>query len=192
MLLGVLGPAAILLHANFAVDSVNGGVALVSMLLVSLSGFVGRFFYTRVHHGLFGHRETLREVGLRAESSRSALAQALRGHPAAVESVRSFEARALARPRGPLDALSRLLLFRGRARATQRRVRRLLRAAAPSAAAVPESLEQALRVHLDTVRRVAQFGVYERALSLWHAVHVPLCVVLFSAAAVHVVAVHLY
>jgi hypothetical protein len=33
---------------------------------------------------------------------------------------------------------------------------------------------------------------YERAFALWHAFHLPFCVVLFGAAAVHVVAVQMY
>jgi hypothetical protein len=39
---------------------------------------------------------------------------------------------------------------------------------------------------------VAEFRAYERLFSVWHALHVPLCVLLFAAAAVHVLAVHLY
>ncbi len=62
MLLGVLGPAAILFHANFEARSTNAAVALAAMLIVAGSGFVGRFAYVRVHRGLFGQRETLREL----------------------------------------------------------------------------------------------------------------------------------
>jgi hypothetical protein len=162
------------------------------MLIVSGSGFVGRFAYTRVHHGLFGHRETLREVTLRAESSRSALAQALSARPAAAQRLRAFEDAALARPRGPLAALARVVLLGRRARAARRRAVAALRGGPPLAPAAAKQLEEAVAAHLALVRRVAQFGFYERALSLWHAIHLPLCVVLFAAAAVHVVAVHLY
>jgi hypothetical protein len=42
------------------------------------------------------------------------------------------------------------------------------------------------------MRRVARFSSYERAFALWHAFHLPFCIVLFGAAAVHVVAVHMY
>ena len=49
-----------------------------------------------------------------------------------------------------------------------------------------------LHAYLAAVRRVAEFGAYEQLFSLWHAFHLPLCVLLFGAAAVHVLAVHLY
>jgi hypothetical protein len=49
-----------------------------------------------------------------------------------------------------------------------------------------------LHDYLAAVRRVAEFGAYEQLFSLWHAFHLPLCILLFSAAAVHVIAVHMY
>ena len=59
--------------------------------------------------------------------------------------------------------------------------------------AIPrDEAERSVRAHLQAVQRVAEFAFFERVLSLWHAVHVPLCVLLFLAGSVHVVAVHLY
>ncbi|RIK90851.1 MAG: pyridine nucleotide-disulfide oxidoreductase, partial [Proteobacteria bacterium] len=74
--------------------------------------------------------------------------------------------------------------------AALRAVHRELRAERGRADA--RAVESALRAHLGAVRRLAAFAFYERVLSLWHAVHLPLCVLLFSAAAIHVIAVHLY
>jgi hypothetical protein len=56
MALGILGPLFILAHSRFHVGSINAGIALASMSLVAISGIVGRFIYTRIHHGLYGHR----------------------------------------------------------------------------------------------------------------------------------------
>jgi len=193
MLLGVLGPALILFHANFEVRSMNAAVALAAMLIVAGSGFIGRFAYSRVHLGLFGQRDSLRAVTERAEASRSALHTALRAVPEVAEFVRDFEQRALAPPRGVLSGLFRALELGHRTRSAQRRARSRLRAAPPASLPVgAEAVSRALRAHLALVRRVAEFGFYEGVLALWHALHVPLCVVLFIAAAIHVVAVHLY
>jgi hypothetical protein len=193
MLLGIVGPVAILFHANFHVGSTNAGVALVAMLVVASSGFVGRFAYARVHRGLFGQRETLAEVAARADQSRSALHTALRAAPGVEACVREFEAAALSHRTSVFGQLGRALALGRRTRATVRRARRLLRQSPPGALAVPpEVVARALRRHLALVRRVAEFGFYERVLALWHALHVPLCVVLFTAAVVHVIAVNLY
>lgn len=193
MLLGILGPLAVLFHANFHARSVNATVALACMLVVAGSGFIGRFAYSRVHHGLFGHRESLAEVTRRADDSRSALHSALSAAPGVAECVREFEGQALARSSGVFAQLGLVLVLGHRTRATQRRAKRLLRASPPGSLAVPaETIAAALRRHFALVRRVAEFGFYERLLALWHALHVPLCVVLFTAALIHVIAVNLY
>jgi len=61
MILGVLGPALIVIHSDFNLQSVNATVAFVAMLTVAASGLVGRYLYGRVHRGLYGsptaHRE---------------------------------------------------------------------------------------------------------------------------------------
>ncbi|MGH2901262.1 MAG: pyridine nucleotide-disulfide oxidoreductase, partial [Solirubrobacteraceae bacterium] len=107
MLLGVLGPVMILFHANFEVRSMNAAVALVAMLIVAGSGFIGRFAYARVHTGLFGQRETLRDVMARANESRSALHRALGAVPSVAECVAEFEAQVLEPPRNAFAELWR-------------------------------------------------------------------------------------
>jgi len=42
MICGLLGPLAILYHANFGLGSINSAVALACMLLVAGSGLIGR------------------------------------------------------------------------------------------------------------------------------------------------------
>lgn len=184
MLLGVLGPVAIAFHANFAAASPNARVALAAMVLVAGSGFVGRFVHARVHLGLYGRRQSLRDVQRGADASRRALDAFLAARPALAARVREFEDEALAARPGLVGGPWRLARLARRARATRRAVLAGRRG--------DRQLEAALRAHLAAVRRVAAFGFYERALSLWHAVHLPLCVLLFTAAAIHVVAAHLY
>jgi hypothetical protein len=186
MLLGVLGPLAILFHANFRVGSRNAAVALAAMALVAGSGFVGRFVYTRVHHGLFGRRESLRELSAQAASSRGTLAPLLRAAPELSAAVRAFEAQALAPAEGLLAGAAKAIRLAAGTRSTSRRARRALRGAGGARAL------ETLQAHLALVRRAAELAFYERVLGLWHALHLPLCVLLFAAAAIHVVAVHLY
>ena len=45
---------------------------------------------------------------------------------------------------------------------------------------------------LGATQRVAEFGVYDRLLQLWHVAHVPLVYLLVISAIAHVVAVHMY
>ena len=96
----------------------------------------------------------------------------------------------------PLIVAINALLARWRLR---RYVSRALRAAArqsPSVAEQRQRLRRAARSYINTrlvaTRRVAEFEAYERLFSLWHVLHMPLMFIMFMAAIVHVVAVHVY
>lgn len=192
MLLGVIGPTLICFHADFEIGSMNAAVAFGAMVLVATSGFLGRFVYTRVHLGLYGQRESLREVERNADASRRTLDALLATHPRVAARLRDFEKGALG---GASVGIRRVLAIGASARATRRALRRELRAGGASQGrddANARAVEAALQAHVAAVRRLAEFSFYERVLSLWHALHLPLCVLLFGAAAVHVIAVHLY
>ncbi len=65
-------------------------------------------------------------------------------------------------------------------------------AEAPADAAERRAYRTAVHAHIAAVRRGAEFTAYAWLVSLWHAVHLPLCVLLFAAAALHILAVNLY
>ena len=46
MIFGLVGPLLVLYHCNFSVDAINSAVALYSMVAVTISGVIGRYFYT--------------------------------------------------------------------------------------------------------------------------------------------------
>jgi len=103
MALGLLGPTAILLHANFRLGSSNSTVALCSMLLVAASGVAGRFIYARIHHGLYGRRVSLEEIrrelsasqehpdAAGAESNATRASRLVEDHARAVRRVAEFQ-----------------------------------------------------------------------------------------------------
>ncbi len=183
MVLGVLGPVAVLLHCNFQLGSINSTVALLSTLLVGSSGFVGRFAYTRIHHGLFGRRQHFAELRAQLDALKG---DVLSKAPALAGELERFGGWAAASEGGVLGAAARF--FRVGARA--RRLRRAARRGADRHSAAPQLT--IIDAYLRAGRRVAQIGIYERIFSLWHAFHLPLCFFLYGAAIVHVIAVHLY
>jgi hypothetical protein len=192
MVLGIVGPTAILFHANFEVHSQNARVALYAMLTVAGSGYFGRFIYTRVHRGLYGQRETLRSLGEKAAETRRLLAESLEGFAGAQEVVRDFEGWALRPGRGLLGrVLVALALPLRQPLATRRCLARLAAPGASGARWRPEA-EGLLRAHLRAVGRAAVFELWESIFSVWHTLHFPLTAALFLAAILHVVAVHAY
>jgi hypothetical protein len=180
MLLGVLGPAAILLHCNFSLGSLNANVALFSMLLVAGSGVGGRFIYTRVHVGLYGRRRDLAELRLRLVEERER--PVLKDHPGVVQTLRAFEERTTAASRGLPRRIVSFWIGEG---VTRRRCLALLRRDQREA-------RRAVASYLGAIRRTVRLAVWERLFRTWHAVHLPLCVMLVLTAGAHVVAVHLY
>jgi hypothetical protein len=197
MLLGVLGPLFILAHSTFQVRSINAAVALGSMLLVAASGVIGRYIYTRLHHGLYGERARARELQLQFSERLLQLAPLVQQLPRVKEMLDSFEAQAL-RPRPHrLAQIWAFLTFSIRARLTRARCEQLLRRAHRGLhgreAHVSFAREHALlSEYFSSLQRAAQFSTWERLFSWWHVLHVPLVYMLVLTAIAHVVAVHIY
>jgi hypothetical protein len=203
MLLGAAGPVCILYHANFHLGATNSNVALVSMLTVAGSGIVGRYIYSRVHHGLYGSKATLGDLRAGSDNLHSVSAS-VAFVPELVERLESAERRMLAAgPHLPVLGLAKpfavaALTIHSRW-SLRRYVNRALRAAARNSTVIAGQRRRLRRTALAYVnrrlaatRRLADFQAFERLFSLWHALHIPLIVMLLLAGIVHVIVVHLY
>lgn len=198
MVFGVIGPLAILYHANFSLGATNSNVALACMLVVASSGLVGRYLYTRIHHGLYGRRATLKELSTDAER--------LRGHSGALGMLPGLMeeiAKAEHRIGQPSILLTRLFIAAWRQKAEVRRMKRLIAniigIAATSSRVVSGQRERLTRAachyvvaRLVAARRVAEFEASEKLFAAWHILHLPLFLMLVIVGIVHVFAVHVY
>lgn len=189
---GILGPVLVLFHSTFRIGSFNGGVALVSTLLVAASGAVGRFFYRRVHRGLSGSRATLQEMQATLRTRTEALQPLLSHLPEVAREVAHFSELAAHEPRGRGRQLTHFLAIGWQRMHATRRVRTALRALPGTHADDAAGLLRAVDDALTAAQRAAQFATYERLFSLWHAVHIPFLYLLVLTSVVHVVAVHAY
>jgi hypothetical protein len=201
MALGVIGPVLILFHSNFSLGAVNSNVALFCMLVVSGSGLFGRYFYARVHHGLHGRKASLAELRDCAEKLRW-VTTSVEFLPDLVQQIDVEEQRILARSEATM-LLARPLTGAVSVYFARRRLWRFVLDALRAADAAPgapharrEQLRGTARRYIDdrlsATRRVVEFGAFERLFSLWHALHLPLFLMLLIAGVVHVVAVHVY
>jgi hypothetical protein len=201
MLLGVAGPLLVLLHTRLSFGSINGAVAFAAMAIVFASGLIGRFIYTKIHHGLYGRRLTLAEVkarlGLSGENARSKL----RFHPALEARLAALEQRVAGNPAGA--GVLRLFTLGPTMRWQYWRAARMLKARLREEGArrdwdgerFARAYRQGcrlLRAYLGAIRDVGQFGAYERLFSFWHLLHIPLMVLLLLTGVIHVIAVHMY
>ena len=203
MLLGVAGPLLILLHSNFEIGSLNAGVAFFSMVIVALSGVVGRFLFLRVHRSLNGEKLGLGQLRAQFDADNTAAAR-LRFAPRVVEKCRDFEQRALERRivtgGEVVRAMFVLPWHRWRtARASHAELRRRLVKVAHTEGWTRRKLNARLKAACDLVdeylmgaQRVALFAAWSRVFSWWHVAHVPFVYLLVISAIVHVIAVHAY
>jgi hypothetical protein len=203
MFLGVGGPLLILLHSTFRIGSLNAGVALISMVIVALSGVVGRFFYMRVNRGLHGELTGFKELQARAKFDRDDVRSRLAFAPKVEARLRRFEQQEL-QEKNSLLSLFRLvfwlpckeqLVYLSCTRELKKRIRKLAAHSKWSAAELVRREQISGKLvyrYVNAVVKVAQFKAYERLFSLWHVAHIPFVYLLVISAVVHVIAVHAY
>lgn len=203
MVLGIGGPLLVIAHSTFRIGSINAGVALFSMIVVAVSGVIGRFIYLRIHRGLGGELESFdalqAALGLNAAAVHSRLAFA----PEAEARLRAFEQRMTS----PTDAwsthLHRLIVLPLEARRVRRQCQKeidqILKQRARERHRPIEELRDRRRrlrklvlAYTQSVQRASQYAAYARLFSLWHVLHVPFVYLMVLCAIAHVVAVHAY
>lgn len=203
MILGLVGPLLVLYHCNFSVTAINSAVALYSMLAVAISGIIGRYFYTRVHRGLYGKRANIE--GLRAE-----IADAMENSRGLAAILPKFIAELHVVSEQLIgDKFTRAISIRHSLSWTVRyyvvRIRlyflisKELRERGTESEALNNNAKNLRRTaniyaaqQTRLMRQVATFSLYERLFSLWHIFHMPLFLLLIISALVHVLAVHMY
>ena len=197
MILGIVGPTLVLFHSTFHIRSPNAAVALLSMLVVVISGIIGRFVYTKIHYGLYGSRATLEKVheefAGRSQDTKSQLHFA----PRVEQWLQAFEQISTRTDRSFTANLWQLLILGVKRRFLQFRCARELRGIL-RAERHPEFRERApeaihlVSLYLKEVERVAHFSTYERLFSLWHVFHIPLIYILAVSTVFHIIAVYMY
>lgn len=203
MILGVLGPALIIVHSDFNLQSTNATVAFISMLTVAGSGLIGRYLYGQVHRGLYGQRLEARALRDEAIGSREQLGGDLAASADWRDDLTDFESRALSPTPTLGAALARGLsigrLIRRSRKTMGARIDGELTRQAAALGWDARTLRQRragerqrLATYHGAVRRAATLGFYERLFALWHVLHVPLFIILVLTAIIHVVAVNFY
>jgi hypothetical protein len=203
MILGVLGPVLVLWHANFRFGSINSNVALIAMLVVAISGVVGRYLYSKIHVGLYGRKAEVREILADADALRQAIGADLPVADRVVEQLSAFAQLGTVAPKSVLTGLLRVpavsvrasvvrmrliadarqaITAEGRRLGWSRKARRLRLA----------GFAEMVTLHIAAVKKAAAFAFYERLFGLWHVFHLPLFFLLVIAAIIHIFAAHFF
>jgi hypothetical protein len=178
---GIVGPALVTLHTSFKFNGIISA-AYWSMVVVVLSGFLGRYLYIRIPRSIRGNEFTRAELDAQAQELKEELARTL-SSPAVMADIERFEGAAVPAPedvslagllfgeiplRRKLRALDRALQRHGADAVTRGRIVELT---------ARRSLLMRRTVYLE--RTKALFGV-------WHVFHLPLVYLLLVIAAAHI------
>jgi hypothetical protein len=213
MVLGIVGPLTIIFHSTYHVyipyihptGSPNAAVAMLCMLLVSGSGTFGRFFYTKIHHGLYGRQATVKELYAVLESSGDV--ESVFGFaPSVKKALEDFHAGTVGQARhsgiGFVNFISVGFQAMVLSRRLSREVRQILHAQAAhnnsgrgeiaNVGELVADYQKKISAYLKAVRDASQFQTYEKLFSWWHIFHIPLVYMMVFSAIYHVYAVHAY
>ena len=195
MLLGVLGPVVILYHSNFSLGSMNSNVALFSMLTVSLSGLLGRFFYVHIHKGLYGRKIHLSELRRLVEENIAQLQLNAVAIPGLKEQLEDLDAAVSQTSTGLYASIKLWNSSLYASRRINKQIKKNLKAPASKSNDITTTQRQcylSVKNYLLSIVKVSEHMVYERLFSWWHIIHIPLFFLLIISVIVHIIAVHMY
>jgi len=183
---GMAIPLIAAVHAGWRFRGLIG-LGYLAMLIVSLSGYIGRYLYTRIPRSRTGIELTRDEIAARRRALITEIADKLERTPQDVE--RALEAAARTAPVGGALATVRRLLSDDVAR--WRAVGALRREwSRPGAHRVdPKTLKLAVRLARDEIRLAQQtrlLDATQRVFRYWHVAHRPVAVTGLLAVLIHV------
>jgi hypothetical protein len=203
MVLGIVGPALVIVHSNFHLQSTNATVAMTVMLLVVGSGLVGRYIYSKIYIGASGRRAELDELLADAEriilkidrriADDQNIGRMLREFDQEIRAANLAGAASLRgvwglRPK--MRTLRSGLEFEARQILASRALREQWNAGAfqQQAAMLSENLD----AYFSNIRKAVALQHFTRMFALWHLFHMPLFLLLIMVAIGHVIAVHMF
>ncbi len=203
MTLGIIGSALICWHANFRLGSINDSVAFVAVLVVAVSGIVGRYFYSQIHLSLYGRRALVRELLSDAEALKDSIGAELPVADRAIEDLNAFARRATATPKSVLAELLLLPAISWHGTVVRMRlvaeVRQVIRSDGKRLGWSRKVRRQRaarvadlVRLQVSAVKKAGAFAFYERVFKAWHVLHIPLFFLFVLATIIHVFAAHFF
>lgn len=201
MFIGIAAPVIIVIHSRFEISSINGGVAFFSMLMVVLSGVIGRYLYSQVNFDLNQSRDELKRL-------HQVMQREVIGPYPAISSqielqLKQFTVAAFAAPSGVISAFIQSFGIGFRSQRLYWQISQLLLSRdVPAGGAVTMAYGSVrevntrdcriLKIYLRTLTKLARYNAFKQLFALWRIGHVPVIYLLLLTGIAHVVAVHMY
>ena len=201
MVFGVIGPVLILFHSNFQIGSLNSTVAMICMLTVAISGLVGRFFYGKIHHGLYGSHIELSELQEGTRGLEISLDSEL-GDDEFLKKLHVYESE-FTRSNSLIKnivlffevQIKTRILFKNDLVEVDKRLMQNIYSGEWYQAEY-ETHHRVVHGLLDEIfksfRKTSGFLISEKLFSYWHVLHLPIFFLMLITAIAHVFVVHIY
>jgi hypothetical protein len=185
---GLVGPYLVLLHTSWKFNGLAGIVMLLTVIIVA-SGFVGRYIYTAVPRTADGIELEAGSLNRQIAQADTQLQEMLANSPEKMQLLaKRFSSQ-------PAEAENQTALIFGRVfsdwryRQEWRRAKRGLDA---GSRAQINQLEKMIERRRTLRRQINTLVSARRMMALWHTVHIPIGMVLFTAAFIHIIAAIYY
>jgi len=179
---GLVGPYMVLLHTSWKYNGLAGLVTLLTVVVVA-SGFIGRYIYTAVPRTADGLMLEADDLQTQIATAEAELQHWLASRP---DTAQALALRLAALPQAPENhlmlVLGRTFIEWGYRRQWRRELSRLDAAAREQA----RQLETLAAQRRALERQAASLATARRLLGVWHTVHIPIGMALFTAAFIHI------
>jgi hypothetical protein len=204
MILGIYGPVLILYHCNFSLgSSQNEKIAVISMLVVVVSGIAGRYIHDKIRYGLYKHEAALEQLQLDKLITENELSSLDQEKAALFNEILTHNDTIQLDSSGLIKCFFRMLSLNTVTRlsyaATKREFKSVYKQLAVSEQWGPEKYRKKfnkanlfLNAHYATVRKIASYAFYERIFSIWFFLHIPLFYMLIVSVIFHIIVVHMF
>ena len=168
---GLVGPYMVLLHSSWKFNGLAGVLMLMTVIIVG-SGFVGRYFYTAVPRDADGTILEVEQLNHLIAQNKQHLEDLQSSHPELVRQVDEIIAH---------QSTGRL----NRA-ATGAKWRKLEQQVPPKSRGPLRAIREYWERQTTLERQINSLAGARRLLAIWHTLHVPLGVVVFAVAFIHI------
>ena len=174
---GLVGPYLVLLHSSWKFNGLAGILMLLTVIIV-ISGFIGRYFYTAVPRSVDGTVLEAEEIAALIKKTKKSLADLEQSRPEEYQLAHHN----IAERRYKKKSTRRKIRFQRELKSSIMSEDELLLEKLSSLLERQEALSLQLK-KLEGSRRL---------LAIWHTLHVPIGIGLFSIAFIHVLATLYY
>ena len=179
---GLVGPYLVLLHSAWKFNGLAGLLTLLTVIIVA-SGFIGRYIYTTVPRRADGTALAASELEASISEMETAIRNWIESRPDDHAVLGLYEAIETVETPGALGLIFGRSLDELRDRLRWRRIKKQL---GPDRINAAEKIEELLRKRRTIQRQIASLALARRLLALWHTVHIPIGMALFTVAFIHI------